>query len=225
MLNKLSLRTMITLFTALILTVVCLILTTISVYNAKITFSPKVDIKNETEIKLYPENNIFLDDNDMIKRVDSINSQNIFERKSIIYTVLFVLIGSSIIWFIVGHGLNPLKRLIYQMEVIDENNLETNLEELESKDEIALLTRTFNRMIDKINMGVEIQKRFSNNVSHELFTPITSIMSNIEVLKINSPPTKEEYKEVFDIIKKQTEHMDNIIKNLKDVKNSDYMER
>ena len=217
MLNKLSLRTRITLFTAVILTVVCLILTTISVYNAKTTFLPKIDMKNGAEIKLYPENNISLDDNDMIKWVDSVNYQSIFQRKSIIYTVLFVLIGSFIIWIVVDHGLNPLKKLIYQMEVIDGNNLKTNLEELESKDEIALLTREFNKMIDKINIGVEVQKRFSNNVSHELFTPITSIMSNIEVLEIDSSPTKEDYAEVLDIIKKQTKHMANIIKNLRDM--------
>jgi signal transduction histidine kinase len=58
-------------------------------------------------------------------------------------------------------------------------------------DEIAELGRTFNGMLDRLEIAFAGQKEFLTDVSHELRTPITVIRGNLETLG-DSPAEREE---------------------------------
>jgi signal transduction histidine kinase len=60
-------------------------------------------------------------------------------------------------------------------------------------DEIGRLAKTFNKMLERLEISFSMQKNFIANASHELRTPLTSINGQLEVLMMKDRST-EEYK-------------------------------
>jgi len=137
-----------------------------------------------------------------------------FRTSSIIVAVVFVFIGAFVAYFISARSLKPIRRLAEKIEDIDANNLTSLIEPPQSKDEIARLANSFNSMLNKLNSSFEKQRFFSKNVAHELKTPLTSILTNIEVLQMDEEPSREEYKYVIDTVKANTEHLIKLVDGL-----------
>jgi signal transduction histidine kinase len=51
-----------------------------------------------------------------------------------------------------------------------------------SRDEVALLSQSFNRMLDQLQNAFDSQRRFVADASHELRTPLTTIQGNAGLL-------------------------------------------
>lgn len=85
--------------------------------------------------------------------------------------------------------LNPLDSLRHQMQEITTRNLAMRVAEPRQDDEIKALSQSFNQMLDRIDTAYKSQKNFTSNASHELRTPITRIVTQLEnLLKENNLP-------------------------------------
>src|SRR5260370_42384785 len=51
-----------------------------------------------------------------------------------------------------------------------------------SRDEVAVLSTSFNRMLEQLQDSFESQRRFVADASHELRTPLTTIRGNAGLL-------------------------------------------
>src|SRR4029077_13504539 len=60
-----------------------------------------------------------------------------------------------------------------------------------SRDEVALLSTSFNRMLDQLQDAFESQRRFVADASHELRTPLTTIQGNAGLLAQGPPVTAD----------------------------------
>lgn len=83
-----------------------------------------------------------------------------------------------------------------------------------SKDaEIAVLISTFNGLLDRVETTFETHKNFISNASHEIGTPLTTIIGEADValMKERKP---EEYKEALLTILKQAERLSQISESL-----------
>ena len=101
-----------------------------------------------------------------------------------------LLIGATISfiasYFISKQALSPLTVLSQQMNDISTSNLDLKIDTSgNEKDEMVVLSRTFNRMLERINEGVLKQKEFISTASHELRTPLTRAVSNLEVILLD----------------------------------------
>jgi len=130
--------------------------------------------------------------------------------------ILFALLtaGTVLLWFLTKKMLRPVTRLTEVIENIDEDNLPESVDMPYKNDEVIKLTNAFNRMMKKINNTMEGQKRFVQNAAHELKTPLSSIMTNIEVLEMDENASVAEYKEVLSITKDNVERMNELVKDL-----------
>ncbi|MFT3980469.1 MAG: HAMP domain-containing sensor histidine kinase [Ferruginibacter sp.] len=95
------------------------------------------------------------------------------------------LLCSAVVIFGIGYYFSkrtfrPFRSINSKVNQINENNLHLRLEETDGEDEIAELTRTFNKMIDRIEVAFESQNNFISNASHELRTPLTAIIGEAE---------------------------------------------
>jgi signal transduction histidine kinase len=104
------------------------------------------------------------------------------DLRKIMMITLLCSIGIS---YLAGHyfanrTFRPFRNIISKVKQINENNLHLRLEEMDGSDEIAELTSTFNKMIDRIEMAFETQNNFISNASHELRTPLTAIAGESE---------------------------------------------
>jgi signal transduction histidine kinase len=107
-----------------------------------------------------------------------------------IYIVKIMLIGGIgfvLLTFFLGRFLakrviNPVARITREVNRISASNLHNRLPEVKNSDEISDLTATFNDMLDRLETSFEIQANFINNASHELKTPITTIIAESEIM-------------------------------------------
>ncbi len=79
-------------------------------------------------------------------------------------------------------SLTPVRRVIETAKAISVEDLSKRIPEVETKDEIGELVRTFNSMMEKLEESVNAIKRFSSDAAHELKTPLTALKSHLEFL-------------------------------------------
>lgn len=106
--------------------------------------------------------------------------------------ILFVIAG----WFYSGKALRPISKVVEEVEGISISSLHLRVGEGNGTDEIAHLAKTFNNMLERLEIAFITQKNFISNASHELRTPLTSIHGQLEVLLMKDR-SSDEYKSVI----------------------------
>ena len=95
-------------------------------------------------------------------------------------TLLAALIAS---WLVAGRALKPLKDVAGAADDIGRTrDFGRRLSGQSSRDEVALLAASFNRMLEQLQDSFESQRRFVADASHELRTPLTTIQGNAGLL-------------------------------------------
>jgi signal transduction histidine kinase len=136
-----------------------------------------------------------------------------------ILRILFLgVLGFILLSFLLGRYLakkvtNPVARITKEVKRISASNLSRRLPALKRDDEISDLSSTFNDMLDRLETSFEIQTNFINNASHELKTPITTIIAESEITLLKKRK-KAEYIRSLDTIHKQASKLGNLTESL-----------
>lgn len=131
-----------------------------------------------------------------------VNGRN--HLNNLFWTLLLGFMLSVIVLFLVGRlfatqALKPISRVVNQVNNISVSNLDVRLDEGNKVDEIAELSATFNKMLDRFEESFNVQQRFVANASHELRTPLTSMIGEIEVA-LEKERSPKDYVEVLNSI-------------------------
>ena len=142
-----------------------------------------------------------------------------FLLRSVIATTIIILLSSVCTYFLTKKTLTPLQKLTSEVSQIQAQNLSTQLEVPNSKDEIAQLTSSFNEMLARLDNAFSTQKQFSANAAHELRTPLAVLQTNLEVFEKKQKPEMVEYQQLFTMIKEQTARLSQLVGTLLDMTN------
>jgi signal transduction histidine kinase len=86
-------------------------------------------------------------------------------------------------WLVAGRALKPLKDVAGTADEIGRaRDFGRRIPGRRSRDEVALLSTSFNRMLEQLQDSFESQRRFVADASHELRTPLTTIQGNAGLL-------------------------------------------
>lgn len=217
MLKKMSIRLKITLYSTLLLTACCILLTCILNYYA-FHMADVIDA-----VKTVPAQRIG-DVTNMLPLVPSEAAQTakwVFGNQSILYMLLIIFGGSVLTYYVFGKALLPLQKLNTQVKNMTISHLSETLSVTDADDEIAELTYSFNEMTDKLNEAFLTQQRFSANAAHELRTPLAVLQTKVDVFKKNRTHTPEEYDVLVAVFEKQISRLRSLIKTLLDMTNID----
>ncbi len=99
--------------------------------------------------------------------------------------------------FLAHQSLKPISSVVSGVEEITATNLDSRLDEGNSRDEIAVLSITFNRMLDRLEHSFEAQKQFVVNISHELRTPLAAIIAELDLARLRSR-SADDYRDAID---------------------------
>ena len=107
-----------------------------------------------------------------------------------VYIFLSLLVISGII-ISTTIAFRPIRKTSEQINNLDPLFKLEKLDEIGSKDEIGVLIKTFNTLLEKTYIASKSQKQFIENASHELNTPLTSLRLQIEQLLKKDDVNKE----------------------------------
>lgn len=84
-------------------------------------------------------------------------------------------------WLIAGRVLRPIRHVRLTAERIGESDLSSRIT-VTGDDDVAQLARTFNRMLDRLQVAFDTRRNFLNDIGHELRTPLTVVRGHLELL-------------------------------------------
>ncbi|MDI9880616.1 HAMP domain-containing sensor histidine kinase [Flectobacillus longus] len=123
-------------------------------------------------------------------------------------------------WFFAGRVLQPINRIIKQLDTITASNMDLRLDEGNRTDEIAQLSLRFNQMLERLQKAFRLQKSFVAHASHELRTPLTAITGQIQVsLLANDSP--EELKAMIQSVLEDVQQLNKLANGLLDIASMD----
>jgi signal transduction histidine kinase len=114
----------------------------------------------------------------------------------IIVFIISIFVVSISGWLFAGKALQPISKVVHQVDEISISSLNLRVDEGNGKDEIAHLAQTFNNMLTRLEGSFILQKNFIANASHELRTPLTAITGQLEVALLNSR-SNDDYQKVM----------------------------
>lgn len=84
-------------------------------------------------------------------------------------------------WIVAGRLLRPLRLLRTTAQEIGDTDLARRIP-VAGNDDVSDLARTFNAMLDRLEVAFTTQRRFLDDAGHELRTPITILRGHLELL-------------------------------------------
>lgn len=110
-------------------------------------------------------------------------------------------------------ALRPLTRMADAARSMPADDLGGRLPVGRSADELADLGRAFNDLLDRLGEAYERQRRFAGEASHQLRTPLTAVLGQVEVaLRRDRPP--EEYRRVLESVRGQADRLRRLVESL-----------
>lgn len=150
----------------------------------------------------------------IIPNVQMIQLSRIIIGAAFITLPILVILSSSIGYFITKKAFLPVKKIQETAQRISESNqLSMRIGLPEGKDEISMLGKTVDNMLEQLEKSFEKEKQFTSDASHELRTPVAVIMAESEYI-IKHGESLEEAKESMEIINYQAEKMSALINQL-----------
>ncbi|GAB3273248.1 HAMP domain-containing sensor histidine kinase [Larkinella harenae] len=116
-------------------------------------------------------------------------------------------------WFFAGDALKPVSDIIDQVNAISATNIYARLRVGRPKDEMAKLSITFNAMLDRLEQAFILQKNFVSHASHELLTPLTIMMGQVDVA-LMQPRNEAEYKQALESVLEDGRKMNKLVTGL-----------
>jgi signal transduction histidine kinase len=115
--------------------------------------------------------------------------------------------------FIAGRSIKPVKLITETSSRITKDNLKDRIDLPQNKDELYVLSKTINDLLDRIEKAVEREKQFTSDASHELRTPLTVLKGTLEVL-IRKPRNQAEYEEKINFSISEVNRLNNLVDQL-----------
>lgn len=115
--------------------------------------------------------------------------------------------------WVVRKALRPVAAMAVQAQAISGRDFQARLIHGTSGDELTDLGIAFNRLLDRQQTAFGQQRRFAGDAAHELRTPITVLLGQIEVT-LRRPRSESEYQSNLHLLCRETQSLQEIVESL-----------
>ena len=143
----------------------------------------------------------------------------------IILEIVSFVVSSVLGYLLSSYYLKPIKVLRDTMEKIQEDpqsNIHTP--DMETNDELADLSKIFNRMLDRMRSYTEQQEQFVEDVSHELRTPVAIIEGHLNMLNRWGKDDPEILEESLDASMQEISRMKTLVQEMLDLSRAEQVD-
>ncbi len=104
-----------------------------------------------------------------------------FKRIFIITMGLLIVLAAGVGWFMARRAVSGIEAVTHTAQKISGGSLQERVPVKPRGDEIDQLATTFNQMVDRIQILLNEIKEMSDNIAHDLRSPVTRIRGTAEV--------------------------------------------
>ncbi|MFY4817504.1 ArsS family sensor histidine kinase [Aliarcobacter butzleri] len=174
--------------------------------NAKIIYEQNYTFGNITIFKKHFEDEFiikinYLDEEYILKTPDE---QNLNDKIILNFLVFLDIFALFLIFLYLLKLLSPLKTITKEIKNFANGDLSTRIN-INSKDEIGTLAKTFNSMASSLENSIKTKEELLRDIGHELRTPIAKGKFAIE--KIDDFSQKELLKKIFSDLESLTNEL------------------
>ncbi|MGE8153359.1 heavy metal sensor histidine kinase [Pseudomonas vancouverensis] len=126
--------------------------------------------------------------------------------------LLLIFIGLSA-WAAVQRGLAPMREFRKVAAMVSTQDLDHRLSVVNMPQELSELAQGINVMLHRLDAGVQQLSQFSDDLAHELRTPINNLMGKAQVT-LSRERTAEEYKNVLASCTEELERVARIVSDM-----------
>jgi len=125
---------------------------------------------------------------------------------------LLTLTFGALTWFMVGRALRPVHAITERVGEITSSDLDRRVPVPSGNDEIVELATVMNTMLDRVESGVDRQRQFAADASHELRSPLATLRTAAEMISLN--PSSGRIPTLADDVMAEADRMEQLIADL-----------
>ena len=129
-------------------------------------------------------------------------------------TAAVTLLSGTLAYFVSGRALKPLRSFASRAEKVHPNNLADMKITEEVLPEFKQFSQSFNQMLNRLDEGFTAQRQFTGNAAHELRTPLSLMLAQLELFSAEHPDMSPETEDFLQLLREQTERMTQMTKTL-----------
>lgn len=144
-------------------------------------------------------------------------------RQAFIQILFFLVIPLSTVigWLMARHALKEVRQLEAVALDITEGKLDQRMPVSPHPTEVTRLSMTFNDMLDRIQLLLKEEKEITDNIAHDLRSPLTRLKGEVEVT-LNSERSNDEYRQSFGSVLEEVDTLQKMVDNLLDISSVDF---
>lgn len=123
------------------------------------------------------------------------------------------LLAFGLGWFISARALQPVRQLARRAAAIAPQNLHQRLDQAHSVVELDQLSHALNQMLARLEQGFNQLSRFSEDLAHEMRTPLSNLMGQTQHA-LRYSRSLEDYQEVLASNQEEYERLSRMIDNM-----------
>jgi signal transduction histidine kinase len=124
---------------------------------------------------------------------------------------ILLLVGIAV-WLLIGRTLGPVERIRRRVAGIEANRLDERVPVPQTRDEVARLAITMNRMLDRLEASQQAQRQFVADASHELRSPLATLSATLEVA--GADVSGRAWRELRSVMAAETDRMATLVADL-----------
>jgi signal transduction histidine kinase len=134
----------------------------------------------------------------------------------LVQTLIAGGLGALIGRYTVGQILRPLRRLGAGTRRIASGDLGTRIDETGDRD-LDPIAQSFNEMAEAVQSRIQRERRFSANVSHELRSPLTTVVGTADLLDRRREELPEREAKLITVLVEQVHRMSQMLLDLLEI--------
>jgi len=143
-------------------------------------------------------------------RIES-STKSLIIGLAIVLPLMTILLG-ILSWFFIGLALRPVDRMRKTVDGLAEDELDRRVPVPPGDDEIARLANTLNEMLERLDTAQRRQRSFISDASHELRSPIASLLATVEVAR--SHPDQTNWSSVSEVVLQEGRRLSQLVDDL-----------
>lgn len=208
--KRISLQWRITLMTALLICLTCVLINCLVGYSGMLHMdSIGAEVSAHGEVEAASSSSFDPTSKDLDDELTIVvsNAQESFGATSWYITAAVTLLGGVLAYFVSGRALRPLRSFAAQVESVQPDNLtDTKISE-DVPAELRRCSASFNDMIARLDEGFSAQRQFTGNAAHELRTPLALMQAQVELFCAEHPGVDADTASLLRLLQEQTERM------------------